>query len=323
MTELPAARHRRPARRPVDRAADQDRAGRPAAGDVRPQRRVAGADRRAAVARRLLRRRPRGDPDRGHLPHPGDAALRRHARQRLRAVADPRARRAARRSTRPSRPSPTTRPSTRTATTSASSGPTCATRRPWPGRGRSPARPGLEHRIGGLEKGDGHGNISYDPANHDFMVRTRAGQGGPDRRVAAAARGRRPRPARREGAGARLGLDVRPDRRRRTPGPQGRLPRRPGAPAPPQPVPQATSARSSTRYDKVLVPEMNLGQLALLLRAQVPRRRRRLQPRARPAAQGRRARRGDRRPGRRGRGHRGRPRPAPSRGRHRPEETTR
>ncbi len=49
-----------------------------------------------AVARRLLRRRPRGRPDRDHLPHPGDAALRRHARQRLRAVADPRARRAAR-----------------------------------------------------------------------------------------------------------------------------------------------------------------------------------------------------------------------------------
>ena len=42
-----AAGHRRPARWPVDRAADQDRAGRPAAGDVRPQRRGAGADRRA------------------------------------------------------------------------------------------------------------------------------------------------------------------------------------------------------------------------------------------------------------------------------------
>jgi 2-oxoglutarate ferredoxin oxidoreductase subunit alpha len=41
--------------------------------------------------------------------------------------------------------------------------------RPW----AVPGTPGLEHRIGGLEKGDGHGNISYDPANHDFMVRTR------------------------------------------------------------------------------------------------------------------------------------------------------
>ncbi len=41
--------------------------------------------------------------------------------------------------------------------------------RPW----AVPGTAGLEHRIGGLEKGDGHGNISYDPANHDFMVRTR------------------------------------------------------------------------------------------------------------------------------------------------------
>ncbi|WP_420846381.1 2-oxoacid:acceptor oxidoreductase subunit alpha [Nocardioides daejeonensis] len=41
--------------------------------------------------------------------------------------------------------------------------------RPW----AIPGTPGLEHRIGGLEKGDGHGNISYDPANHDLMVRTR------------------------------------------------------------------------------------------------------------------------------------------------------
>ncbi|MBA2464238.1 MAG: 2-oxoacid:acceptor oxidoreductase subunit alpha, partial [Nocardioidaceae bacterium] len=42
--------------------------------------------------------------------------------------------------------------------------------RPW----AIPGTSGLEHRIGGLEKGDGHGNISYEPANHDFMVRTRA-----------------------------------------------------------------------------------------------------------------------------------------------------
>ena len=46
-----AADHRRrAARRPVDRAADQDRAGRPAARDVRPPRRGAAADRRGAVA---------------------------------------------------------------------------------------------------------------------------------------------------------------------------------------------------------------------------------------------------------------------------------
>jgi 2-oxoglutarate ferredoxin oxidoreductase subunit alpha len=42
--------------------------------------------------------------------------------------------------------------------------------RPWV----RPGTPGLEHRIGGLEKSDITGNISYDPDNHDHMVRTRA-----------------------------------------------------------------------------------------------------------------------------------------------------
>ena len=46
MTELPLVDRRRPARRPVDRPADQDRAGRPAAGALRPQRRGAGAGHR-------------------------------------------------------------------------------------------------------------------------------------------------------------------------------------------------------------------------------------------------------------------------------------
>lgn len=42
--------------------------------------------------------------------------------------------------------------------------------RPW----AVPGTPGLTHRIGGLEKEDGSGNVSYDPANHDKMVRLRA-----------------------------------------------------------------------------------------------------------------------------------------------------
>lgn len=42
--------------------------------------------------------------------------------------------------------------------------------RPW----AIPGTKGIEHRIGGLEKADKTGEISYDPANHDFMVRTRA-----------------------------------------------------------------------------------------------------------------------------------------------------
>ena len=44
--------------------------------------------------------------------------------------------------------------------------------RPW----IKPGTPGLEHRIGGLEKQEGTGNVSYDPDNHDTMVRLRAGK---------------------------------------------------------------------------------------------------------------------------------------------------
>jgi 2-oxoglutarate ferredoxin oxidoreductase subunit alpha len=42
--------------------------------------------------------------------------------------------------------------------------------RPW----ALPGTPGLEHRIGGLEKQDVTGNVSYDPTNHQHMVNTRA-----------------------------------------------------------------------------------------------------------------------------------------------------
>ena len=42
--------------------------------------------------------------------------------------------------------------------------------RPW----AIPGTPGLQHRIGGLEKENGSGNISYDPANHALMTRLRA-----------------------------------------------------------------------------------------------------------------------------------------------------
>ncbi|MDQ3958643.1 MAG: 2-oxoacid:acceptor oxidoreductase subunit alpha [Actinomycetota bacterium] len=38
--------------------------------------------------------------------------------------------------------------------------------RPW----AIPGTPGLEHRVGGLEKADGTGNISYDPDNHQLMT---------------------------------------------------------------------------------------------------------------------------------------------------------
>jgi 2-oxoglutarate ferredoxin oxidoreductase subunit alpha len=42
--------------------------------------------------------------------------------------------------------------------------------RPWP----LPGTPGLEHRLTGLEKEDGTGDVSYDPADHEHMVQVRA-----------------------------------------------------------------------------------------------------------------------------------------------------
>jgi 2-oxoglutarate/2-oxoacid ferredoxin oxidoreductase subunit alpha len=42
--------------------------------------------------------------------------------------------------------------------------------RPW----AVPGTPGLEHRIGGLEKQDRTGNVNYEPLNHEHMVHTRA-----------------------------------------------------------------------------------------------------------------------------------------------------
>ena len=41
------------------------------------------------------------------------------------------------------------------------------------GRGRSPGTPGLEHRIGGLSKDENSGNVSYDPRNNERMQQLR------------------------------------------------------------------------------------------------------------------------------------------------------
>ena len=46
--------------------------------------------------------------------------------------------------------------------------------RPW----AVPGTPGLEHRIGGLEKQDVTGNVNYEPLNHERMVQLRAAEGG-------------------------------------------------------------------------------------------------------------------------------------------------
>jgi 2-oxoglutarate ferredoxin oxidoreductase subunit alpha len=131
--------------------------------------------------------------------------------------------------------------------------------RPW----AVPGTPGLEHRIGGIEKADVTGNISYDPDNHDLMTRLRQGKvdgitvpdlevddpsgaarllvlgwGSTYGPVFAAARALR-----------REGLDVaRAHLRHLNPFP-------------------ANLGDVLRSYDRVIVPEMNLGQLALLLRA--------------------------------------------------------
>ena len=114
-------------------------------------------------AGRLLRHGLRGGSP-GHQVHDaGDGAFRQLPGQRRRAVADRRSRRAAR---------------------SAHAGDAFARdefapyrRDPQdagPALGRRPARPGCEHRIGGLEKEDVTGAVSYDAANHQRMVELRA-----------------------------------------------------------------------------------------------------------------------------------------------------
>ncbi|WP_120321535.1 2-oxoacid:acceptor oxidoreductase subunit alpha [Catellatospora citrea] len=131
--------------------------------------------------------------------------------------------------------------------------------RPW----AVPGTPGLEHRIGGLEKADKTGDISYDPANHDFMVRTRAarieaidvpdvevedpsgeakvlvlGWGSTYGPIGAAARALRQR-----------GVNVAQAHLRHL-----------------NPLPKNLGEVLAS-YDKVVIPEMNLGQLAHVIRA--------------------------------------------------------
>ncbi len=115
-------------------------------------------DRGAAHAVALLRRGHRGGPARRQVPDAGDPALRRLPGQRGRAVAAARRRRSGRRSTRASPASPTTPTADGTATFWPYIRDPETLARPW----APPGVPGLEHRIGGLEKADGTGNVSYD-----------------------------------------------------------------------------------------------------------------------------------------------------------------
>jgi 2-oxoglutarate ferredoxin oxidoreductase subunit alpha len=133
--------------------------------------------------------------------------------------------------------------------------------RPW----AVPGTQGLEHRIGGLEKADVTGNVSYDPDNHDMMVRLRS------RKVAGIAADIPP-------------LDVDEDEGARllvlswggTYGPVAagvrRIRRKGGKVAHAHlaylnPFPRNTG-EVLKRFERVLVPEINLGQLLQLIRGE-------------------------------------------------------
>ncbi|MEU0443829.1 2-oxoacid:acceptor oxidoreductase subunit alpha, partial [Streptomyces sp. NPDC006186] len=130
--------------------------------------------------------------------------------------------------------------------------------RPW----AVPGTPGLEHRIGGIEKEDGSGNISYAPANHDRMVRLRQAKIGgidvpdievddPDHATALVL-----------GWGSTYGPITAAVRRLRRAGiPIAQAHLRHLNPFP------GNLGEVLRSYDKVVIPEMNLGQLATLIRA--------------------------------------------------------
>jgi 2-oxoglutarate/2-oxoacid ferredoxin oxidoreductase subunit alpha len=137
--------------------------------------------------------------------------------------------------------------------------------RPW----AKPGTPGLQHRIGGIEKAKNTGAVSYDPANHDEMVRIRqakidgivrdipdlvvhdpAGPDGSHARVLVL------------GWGSTYGPIIAAVRRVRKTGRQVAYTHLRHL----NPFPANLGAILRS-YDRVIVPEMNLGQLAMLLRA--------------------------------------------------------
>ncbi len=132
--------------------------------------------------------------------------------------------------------------------------------RPW----AIPGTPGLEHRVGGLEKQDVTGNVNYEPLNHEKMVRLRAAKveaiaqdvpdavpaGDPDGDLLIVAWG--------STYGAiTAALKTQRDKGYRI----GHVHLRHLNPLP------RNLGQLLGRYDKVLVPEMNMGQLVMVLRA--------------------------------------------------------
>ncbi|HXY84356.1 MAG TPA: 2-oxoacid:acceptor oxidoreductase subunit alpha [Gaiellaceae bacterium] len=133
--------------------------------------------------------------------------------------------------------------------------------RPW----AIPGTPGLEHRIGGLEKADVTGDVSYDPENHDRMVRLRA------QKVAGIAQdipelvvddpgGAKTLVVSWGGTYGSVSAGVRRVRATGKPVAHAHLRYL-------NPFPRNTG-EVLRAYDKVLVPEINLGQLVKLLRAE-------------------------------------------------------
>jgi 2-oxoglutarate ferredoxin oxidoreductase subunit alpha len=130
-----------------------------------------------------------------------------------------------------------------------------------------PGTPGLEHRIGGLEKQDVTGNVSYDPANHQRMTDLRAEkirriaddipeqdveQGEPGGRLAVVGWGSTYGPISRAVHNMReQGYEVSHIHLRHI-----------------WPLPRNLGELLG-RYEKVIVPEMNNGQLVTLLRAEL------------------------------------------------------
>jgi len=132
--------------------------------------------------------------------------------------------------------------------------------RPW----AIPGTPGLEHRIGGIEKQDVTGNINYEPLNHEHMVRLRAAK------VESVANDIPPVIPEGDAAGDLLivawgsthgpitaALNAQREKGRRI----GHVHLRYLNPLP------RDLGEVISRYKKVLVPEMNMGQLLMLLRA--------------------------------------------------------
>ena len=134
--------------------------------------------------------------------------------------------------------------------------------RPW----AIPGTPGLEHRIGGIEKADGSGTISYDPANHDKMVRLRQAKVDGIAADIAPLEVDDPSGAARVlvlGWGSTYGPIAAAVRRVRAKGLQvAQAHLRHLNPFP------ANTGEVLRAYDRVLVPEMNLGQLRMLVRSE-------------------------------------------------------